>query len=80
LLVEKYESKRLIAASHIRQLLELKQLHKESVSEFAELDNIIQNNLNALKTLNVQSSLSYVIITQIITEKLDSTTRKAWEL
>jgi len=37
LLVERYENKRLIAASHIRQLLALKQLHKESANEFAEL-------------------------------------------
>ena len=35
LLVERYENKRLIAASHIRQLLGSKQLHKESANEFA---------------------------------------------
>jgi hypothetical protein len=80
LLVERYENKRVIAASHIRQLLELKQLHKESASEFAELVNTISNNVNALQALNIQASLSDVIISQIITERLDSTTRKAWEL
>jgi len=80
LLVERYENKRLIAASHIRQLLGLKQLHKESASEFEELVNTISNNVNALQALNIQVSLSDVIISQIITEKLDSTTRKAWEL
>jgi len=82
LLVERYENKRLIAASHIRQLLGLKQLHKESASEFPELVNTISNNVHALRALNIQASLSDVIlvISQIITEKLDSTTRKAWEL
>jgi len=35
LLVARYENKRLIAASHIRQLLGLKQLQRESVNEFA---------------------------------------------
>jgi hypothetical protein len=80
LLVEKYENKRLIAASDIRQLLGLKQLHKESSNEFAELVNTISNNINALQALNIQASLSDVIISHIITEKLDSTTRKAWEL
>ena len=49
LLVERYENKRLIAASHIRQLLGLKQLHKESASEFAELVNTISNNVSALR-------------------------------
>jgi hypothetical protein len=77
LLVGRYENKRLIAASHIRQLLGLKQLHKESASEFAELVNTISNNVNALQALNIQASLSDVIISQIITEKLDSTTCKA---
>jgi len=45
LLVERYENKRLIAASHIRQLLGLKQLHKESASEFAELVNTISKSM-----------------------------------
>ena len=48
LLVERYENKRLIPASHIRQLLGLKQLHKESANEFSELVNTISNNVNAL--------------------------------
>jgi len=61
-------------------LLGLKQLHKESASEFAELVNTISNNVSALQALNIQTSLSDVIISQIITEKLDSTTRKTWEL
>ena len=68
LLVEKYENKCLIAASHIWQLLGLKQLHKESASEFAELVNTISNNVSALQALNIQTSLSDVIISQIITE------------
>ena len=79
LLVESYENKHRIAASHIRQLLGLKQWHKESANEFAELVNTISNNVNALQALNIQASLSDMIISQIITEKLDSTTRKAWE-
>jgi len=45
-----------------------------------QLVNTISNNINALQALNIQASLSDVIISQIITEKLDSTTRKAWEL
>ena len=76
LLVERYENKRLIAASDIRQLLGLKQFHKESANEFTELFNTFSNNINALKALNIQASLSDVIISQIITNNLDSTTRK----
>jgi hypothetical protein len=70
LLFDRYENKRLIAASHLRQLLGIKQLHKESAGEFAELVNTISNNVNALQALNIQASLSDVIISQIITEKL----------
>jgi hypothetical protein len=47
LLVERYENKRLIAASHFRQLLGINQLHKESAGEFAELVNTISNNDNS---------------------------------
>ena len=68
LLVERYENKRHIATSHIRQLLGLKQLHKESASEFAELVNTISNNVNDLQAINIYASLSEVIISQIITE------------
>ena len=55
-------------------------MHKESASEFAELVNTISNNVNSLQALNIQASLSDVIISQIITEKLDFTALKAWEL
>ena len=54
-------------------------MHKESAYEFAELVNTISNNINALQALNIQASLGDVIISQIITERLDSTTHKAWE-
>ena len=47
LLVERYENKRLTAASHIQQLLGLKQLHKEFANEFVELVNTISNNISA---------------------------------
>jgi Protein of unknown function (DUF1759). len=57
LLVERYENKRLIAASHIRQALGLKQLHKESANEFAELVNTVSNNVNALQVLTIQTPL-----------------------
>ena len=55
-------------------------MQKEPASEFAELVNTISNNVSALQALNIQAALSDVIISQIITEKLDPTTRKAWEL
>jgi hypothetical protein len=46
MLVIRYENKRLIAASHIRQLLGLKHLHKEYASEVADLVNTISNNVS----------------------------------
>jgi hypothetical protein len=55
-------------------------LHKESASGFAELVNTVSNNVNALQALNIQTSLYDVIISQIIVEKLDFITHKAWEL
>jgi hypothetical protein len=80
LLVDGYENKRLIAGSHIKQLLELKQIHKESARELAELVNSLSNNVNALVALEIEGFLSDVIISQIVTQKLDCATRKAWEV
>jgi hypothetical protein len=79
LLLENYENKPLIAASDIRQLLGLKQLHKDSASEFAEIVNTISNNVNDLKALNIHTPLYGAIISQIILEMLECTKRKAWE-
>jgi hypothetical protein len=45
LLVDRYKNKRLIAASHIKQLLYLKQVDKESARELAELVNSLSNNV-----------------------------------
>jgi hypothetical protein len=53
LLVDTYENKRLISASHIKQLPELKQIHKESAPELAELVNSLSNNVNALVALEI---------------------------
>jgi hypothetical protein len=58
----------------------MKQLHKASASEFAELVNTVSNNVKGLQALNIQTSLYDVIISQIIVEKLDSIPCKAWEL
>jgi hypothetical protein len=79
LLVDRYENERLIAARHIKQLLELKQVHKESARELAELVNSLSNKVNALVAPEIEGSLSGVIISQIVTQKLDSATRKVWE-
>jgi hypothetical protein len=53
MLVESCRNTCLIATNHIQELLELKQLPKESASHSAELVNAVWNNVNALEALNI---------------------------
>jgi hypothetical protein len=79
-LIEEYDNERLIAARHLRHILELKQMNKESENELAELVNAFSNNVNALEALKIDAPLSDVIISQVVSQKLEPTTPKAWEL
>jgi hypothetical protein len=79
-LIEKYDDKRLIAAHRICHILELKQVNKEPANEVVELVNTFSNNVNALEALKIDVPLSDVIISQVVSQKLEPTTSKAWEL
>jgi hypothetical protein len=52
-LTERYDNRRLIAACHMRRILELKQMNKESANELAELVNSLSNNISALEALKI---------------------------
>ena len=50
----------LIATSHIQELLELKQLPKESASDSAELVNAVWISVNALEALNINFKTHHI--------------------
>jgi hypothetical protein len=55
-------------------------MNRESAIELAELVNSLSNNINALEALKIDAPLSDVIITQVVSQKLEPTFRKAWEI
>jgi hypothetical protein len=69
-MIERYDNKRLIATCHVRHILELKQMNKESANEIVELVNS-SNNINTLEALKINTLLSDVIISQVVTQKLE---------
>jgi hypothetical protein len=76
LLVDRYENKKLIAATHVRQLLGLKSISKEDVGEMRQFVNTFCSNSNALKALNIEQPLEDIILSQLLVERLDSQTRR----
>lgn len=60
MLVERCRNTHLIATSHIQELLELKQLPRESASDSAELVNTVSNNVNALEALNINFKTHHI--------------------
>nr|CAD7399152.1 unnamed protein product [Timema cristinae] len=51
-----YQNKRLIASSHIRQLLDIKPVQKETAVELLQFINNAKSNLNAVRPLNIPTS------------------------
>jgi diphosphomevalonate decarboxylase len=80
LLVDRYENKKLIVATHVRQLLGLKSISKEDVGEMRQFVNSFCGNLNALKALNLEQPLEDIILSQLVVERLDNQTRREWQM
>jgi hypothetical protein len=55
-------------------------MNKETACELAELVNSLSNNTNVLEALRIDAPLSDLIISQVVSQKLEPITRKAWEL
>ena len=57
LLCDGYSNERLIAAAHVKSLLSLPVINKESVTDLRTLINQFQSNLNAIKALDLSIPL-----------------------
>ena len=79
-LCDKYNSERLIAAAHVKSLLSLPVINKESATELRALINQFQSNLNAIKALDLSIPLHEVVLSQISIEHVDEVSRKQWEM
>jgi len=80
LLCDRYNNERLIAAAHVKSLLSLPVINKESATDLRALINQFQSNLNAIKALDLSIPLHEVLLPQILIEHVDEVTRKQWEM
>ena len=80
LLCNGYNNERLIAAAHVKSLLSLPVINKESATDLRALINQFQSNLNAIKALDLSIPLHEMLLSQILIEHVDEVTRKQWEM
>jgi len=79
-LCDGYNNERLIAAAHVKSLLSMPVINKESATDLRTLINQFQSNLNAVKALDLSIPLHEMLLSQILIEHVDEATRKQWEM
>jgi diphosphomevalonate decarboxylase len=79
LVCDRYNNQRLIAAAHVKSLLSLPMINKESATDLRALINQFQSNLNAVKALDLGIPL-HEVLSQILVEHEVELTRKQWEM
>ncbi|KAJ8985452.1 hypothetical protein NQ317_017084 [Molorchus minor] len=80
LLNERFEQKSLIIHSHVKAIFDYPCLTKENHSELRKLFDTITKHLRSLKTLGQPTDKWDTLVIYIITSKMDSVTRREWEL
>ena len=76
----RYANLRLIVRSHIRAMLEVPVMKGETAQEMRNLLETFREQMQALETFGVPVRQWDAILVYHISEKLDSESRKAWEL
>lgn len=79
LLKDRFENKRLIVHNHVKAIFDLPVIQKESHTELRNLFDNVTKHLRSLKALGEPTEHWDTLIVHIITNKLDSITRREWE-
>ncbi|KAF8790484.1 hypothetical protein HNY73_005501 [Argiope bruennichi] len=80
-LEERFENKRAVVDIHIRNMLKLEKLNFESAKGLRNITDTINKSLRGLKSLNLEcNDLTNAILVNIILERLDKESRKAYEM
>lgn len=79
LLTERFQNKRLITNNHIRTLLNLNCISKESSTSLRTLSDELNKHLRCLKALGHPVDMWDTLLIQILIPKLDNVTRREWE-
>jgi hypothetical protein len=80
-LTKRYEIKRIFVERHVNELFNLKALVRESSADLRHIIDTLLKNIRVLETLELtKNELSEQLIINLVCNKLDSETRKAFEL
>ncbi|GBN92666.1 hypothetical protein AVEN_114546-1 [Araneus ventricosus] len=80
-LEERFENKRAVVDIHIQNMLKIEKLNFESSKGLRNITDTINKSLRALKSFKLDcNNLANAILVNIILERLDKDTRKAYEL
>jgi len=80
LLCDRCNNERLIAAAHMKSLLSLPVIDKESATDLRTLIDQFQSDLNAIKAFGLSITLHEVLLSQILIEGVDEINRKQREM
>lgn len=79
LLIQRYDNKRVIINSHLREIINLQCSSKESHSALRNFSNMFLKNFRSLESLGENVHEWSTILIFILVEKLDFNSRKEWE-
>lgn len=79
LLEGRFENKRVLVHHHLQALIEFPAIQKESHAALRQLLDTMEKHVRALKKLNQPTEHWSTILVFLLTAKLDSTTKRAWE-
>lgn len=79
LLRDRYENKRIIIHTHVKELFDYTILHHESHVHLRKLVDHFQKHIRALTTLGEPTDSWGTLLIHLITSKLDAKTKRAWE-
>lgn len=79
LLQQRYENKKIIINSHIKEIMDIPTLSKESHVSLRNFSNVFFKSYRSLESLGVNVKEWSVILIYILVSKLDSSTRREWE-
>ena len=80
LLQKRYENKKIIINSHIKEIMDIPSIHKESHAALRGLANTFFKGYRSLQSLGLNIAEWSAILIYILVSKLDTNTLREWEV
>ena len=80
LVTQRYNNIKLIAMTHVKQLLQLPHVKRNDATSLRHFINHVSSNMNAIQALALNTSMQDLILNHLLLSVLDSETHKEWEL